>query len=99
MKATVLFLLFLLPLPALADSWACTCVDGTPDGSVAFSECVSPQTNATCWDISTGLVDPSVLGVDSATILYFFTWGFGAVLSCWVIGFALGCVKRLMLTL
>ncbi len=32
----------------------------------------------------------ALIGVDSATILLVYTWGMGAVLSMWVIGYAAG---------
>lgn len=36
----------------------------------------------------------AVIGIDSATIAYVYTWGFGTVLSSWFLGFCVAiCLK------
>lgn len=34
--------------------------------------------------------DYALLGIDAATILYVWTWGFGSVLLMWFFGFTIG---------
>lgn len=34
--------------------------------------------------------DLAIMGIDAPTILYVYTWGMGAVLSIWALGFAVG---------
>lgn len=36
------------------------------------------------------------LGIDSATILYVFTWGMGAVLMSWSLGYVVGIAQDLI---
>ena len=44
-------------------------------------------------------LDPAAIGITSASISEVFTWGFGALISCWILGFvlsiALGLVRKL----
>lgn len=38
--------------------------------------------------------DMAVLGIDAATVLYVWSWGFGAVIFFWSLGFAAGAAIR-----
>ncbi len=37
-----------------------------------------------------------LIGIDSSQILYVYTWGMGAVLSAWSIGYAIGVARQLI---
>lgn len=37
--------------------------------------------------------DFALLGIDSETILYVWTWGFGSIVFAWWLGYAIGIVK------
>lgn len=94
MRFGVLFAIFLFYSSAsYALTYVCSCVDGTPSGSISYPYCVSPQTNAVC--VSENDIVMS-LDITSNNIIYFFTWGFGSILACWAIGFACGQVKSLL---
>lgn len=42
------------------------------------------------WATLAEVVDPASLGIAAADILYVYTWGVGAVLSMWALGYAVG---------
>lgn len=40
--------------------------------------------------------DLAIAGIDAESILYVYSWGMGAVLSSWAIGYATGIVKEVI---
>lgn len=38
----------------------------------------------------------SLIGVDSASILYIYSWGMGAILSIWALGYALSAALKML---
>lgn len=51
--------------------------------------------NASIWaDMEP--IDLALYGIDSATILKVYTWGFGSVLSAWATGYGVGVVVALI---
>ena len=73
-------------------SWFLTC-DVEPVGGVC-------PTGASVWTpldtVALNLFDAQALGIDPATILYVYTWGAGAVLSLWALGYAIGAAKAVI---
>lgn len=40
--------------------------------------------------------DYALLGIDAATILYVWSWGFGSVVFMWYLGYAVGVAKEMI---
>lgn len=56
------------------------------------------QTSAEYTAVNSGLSTAylTLIGVDSSTILYVYTWGMGAVLSVWAIGYAVSAAIEIV---
>ncbi len=67
-----------------------------------FSSIGSPLVNAIRSGVCPLLVqadiaaDLAIAGIDAESILYVYSWGMGAVLSSWAIGYATGIVKEVI---
>lgn len=48
------------------------------------------------WSDLSDLLNPALLGIDSAAILQAFTWGFGAVMLGYMLGYGLGLILGLI---
>lgn len=48
------------------------------------------------WIDASSMIDFGALGINADSIFRVVGWGFGVVLAPWAIGYAVGCVRRMV---
>lgn len=64
---------------------------------LACVENIDPcPTSLQVWIDASSMIDFGSLGINAESILRVTSWGFGVVLSAWAIGYAAGCIRRMI---
>lgn len=64
---------------------------------LACAENVDPcPVSSQVWVDASSMIDFGALGINAESIFRVTSWGFGVVIAAWAIGYAAGCVIRMV---